>query len=154
MRLVAAAQHLADPRISVIARLSRLISHGLPPIFQDRSPRNEREVQNAVDGIGQAFEPELRRETPSLPFAGISTKPDFAKGEASRGWLFVEMKYPSTRTRVNGIVTEITSRIRIYTRQRACVLFAVYDPARHITNDDQFKTDIGGSDDVWVEIIR
>jgi hypothetical protein len=64
------------------------------------------------------------------------------------------MKYPSSRSRVNGIVTEITSRATVYRKQGAFVLFTVFDPQRHIVNDDQFKSDCGEEDGVWVEIVR
>jgi hypothetical protein len=155
IRLVASGDHLKDNRLHIVQRLVAAIASGLPPIFRDRIPTDEREVQNAVEGILQALRMDLHREVPLLPFAGISTKPDFANlPEGGRGWLFVEMKYPATRARVNGIVTEITSRVRIYTKQDALVLFAVYDPRRHIVNDEQFKADCSGEDGVWVETMR
>jgi hypothetical protein len=154
LRLVASGQHLEDTRIRTVYELTRLISRGLPPIFQDRRPNNEREVQNAVDGIRQALQSDLRREVPLLPFAGIGTKPDFAKYEPQRGWLYIEMKYPARRSRLNGVISEITSRAAIYPKQGAYVLFAVYDPGRYITDDEQFKADCAIGEGVWVEIIR
>jgi 7-cyano-7-deazaguanine synthase in queuosine biosynthesis len=155
IRLVASGAHLEDDRLRVIRTLTSALVSGLPPIYRDRPPRDEREVQNAVDGIASALQMDLRREVPLLPFAGISTKPDFANiPQGGRGWLFIEMKYPAVRARVNGIVTEITSRARIYRKQDAFVLFAVYDPQRHIVYDEQFKEDCGQDNGVWVEVVR
>ena len=80
---------------------------------------------------------------------------DFAnRPDERKDWLFVEMKYPSKREYINRIVKEITSRQLVYTRQGAFVLFVVYDPGRHIVNDDQFKADCGGMDGVWIEVVR
>lgn len=154
VRLVASGQHLVDTRVRTVDSLTRAIWRGLPPIFRDRAPKNEREVQNAVEGLLQAMEADLRREVPLLPFAGIGTKPDFARAEALRGWLFIEMKYPSGRSRLNGIVTEMTSRASIYRQQEAHVLFVVYDPGRYIVDDEHFKADCSLADGVWVEVVR
>lgn len=65
-----------------------------------------------------------------------------------------KLQYPSSRSRVNGIVTEITSRATIYRKQDAFVLFTIFDPQRHIVNDEQFKVDCSGQDGVWVEVLR
>lgn len=155
VRLVASGQHLEDTRLRVIESLTTALARGLPPAFQGRLPTNEREVQNAAEAILQALQTGLRREVPLLPFAGIGTKPDFARlPENGHGWLFVEMKYPSSRSRVNGIVTEITSRATVYRKQGAFVLFVTFDPQRRIVNDEQFKSECGGADGVWVEVIR
>ena len=152
VRLVASGHHLQDKRLSEIREITDALRSGLPPIFQGKRPFNEREVQDAAEGI---LNERLRREVPGLPFAGISTKPDFANWPDERkGWLFVEMKYPSKREYINRIVTEITSRQLVYTRQGAFVLFVVYDPGRHIVNDDQFKADCGGMEGVWIEVVR
>ena len=155
VRLVASGRHREDPRLSVIQSLADALRRGLPPIFQERQPCGERDVQHAVEGIIRSSNERLYREIPVLPFAGVSTKPDFANlPDEGKGWLFIEMKYPSKRSRVNSIVTGITSRQLVYTRQGAFVLFVVYDPGRHIVNDDQFKTDCGGMDGVWIEVVR
>ena len=155
VRLVASGHHLQDKRLSEIREITDALRSGLPPIFQGRRPSNESEVQDAAEGILRSLKDKLHREVPLLPFAGISTKPDFARlPDEGNGWLFVEMKYPSKRARVNGIVTEITSRQLIYTGQGAFVLFVVYDPGHHIVDEDPFKEDCGGTDGVWIEVVR
>ncbi len=155
VRLVASGRHHEDPRLPVIQSLTDALRRGLPPIFQDRQPCNERDVQNAVEGIVRSSEGNLHREVPVLPFAGISTKPDFARlPEEGKGWLFIEMKYPSKREYRNRIITEITSRQFVYTRQGAFVLFVVYDPGRHIVNDNEFTDICSDTDGVWIEVVR
>lgn len=153
--LVASQRHLEDMRLRTIKWLTNLLERGLPPIFEGRRPRDERDVQNAANGLLKGVESKIWREVPLLPFAGIATKPDFsAKDEKSQGWLFVEMKYVSDRRRLNGIVTEITSKATIYRKQGALVLFGVYDDRRCIVDDEAFKADCTIGEGSWVEIIR
>ena len=155
VRLVVSGRHLEDMRLRMIQKLTNAICSGLPPFFQRRRPCNEGEVQDAVEGIIAALNEEMYREFPLLPFAGISTKPDFANlPDEGKDWLFIEMKYPAKREYRNRIITEMTSRQFVYTRQGAFVLFVVYDPGRHIVYDDRFKEDCGGMDGVWIEVVR
>lgn len=155
VRLVVSGKHLEDIRARVIDKLVGALSGGLPPIFRSHKPKDEREVQDAAEGIISVLEDDLYREVPLLPFAGISMKPDFAQlPDRGHGWLFVEMKYVSSRRRLNGIVTEITSRTVIYRRQGASVLFCVYDRDHNIPNDQQFTRDCASEDGIWVAIVR
>jgi hypothetical protein len=155
IRLVASGEHGEDQRQAAVERLTTTLRFGLPPIFEGRLPKNESEVQKATNGIIKASSQDWMREMPLLPFAGIGTKPDFARlGSKAQGWIFVEMKYPSNRVRLNGVVTEITSRIAIYRTQNACPLFVVYDPARTITDDNKFVQDCAVGQDAWIAIIR
>jgi hypothetical protein len=156
IRLVATADHLKDPREKYARKVAGRLRSAIPPIFQARKPSNERELQDAVEGLFAAMRQEMDREVPLLPFAGISTKPDFSQPPEAleRERFFIEMKYVKTRQRLNRIVTEITSRQRIYVQQGACVLFGVYDPERYITNDEGFIGDLEIEGKVWVVVIR
>lgn len=154
VRLVASGRHLEDPRQQFAMRISERLRIGIPKAFQSRLPKNEHEVQDAADAILSGAKEELDREIPLLPFAGISTKPDLAREVEYRGWFFVEMKYPKTRTRLNATITEITSRVSIYKKQGAFVLFAIYDPHRCIAGDREFVDGFAKDDNVIVSIIR
>lgn len=153
--LVASGRHLEDTRLRTIKWLISLLARGLPPIFEGRRPQDEKELQKAANGLLKGVEASIWREVPLLPFAGIATKPDFsAKDGRSQGWLFVEMKYVSNRRRLNGIVTEITSKATIYRKQGAFALFVVYDDKHCIVDDEIFKADCTIGQDSWVVIIR
>ncbi len=157
LRLVMAGEHLRSPRSVYMEQISGVLTQALPKTFQSRPPHNEHEVQDAADAALTAAKTRLDRELPLMPFAGISTKPDFATstGNECTDWLFVEMKYLRTRQRLNSAVTEITSRIHIYGQQGAYVLFGVYDPNRFIVDDNKFTTDLQQiSDNIWVAVIR
>jgi len=157
LRLVTAGEHLRSPRSVYVEQISEILKQALPKAFQSEPPNNEHEVQDAADAALAAAQFRLNRELPLMPFAGVSTKPDFSKSGDSKStdWLFVEMKYPRTKRRLNGVITEITSRIHIYRHQGAHVLFGVYDPNRTIVDDSKFMADLQGiRDNVWVSVIR
>lgn len=152
VRLVAKGSHLQEPSQQLALKVSNLLQMGIPKTFQSRKPKNEHEVQDAVEAILSAAHEELDRELPLLPFAGISTKPDYAKLDNSL--FYVEMKYLKTRARLNQVVTEISSRVSIYEKQGAFALFAVYDPNHAITDDTKFIRDLSLKDHSMVQVIR
>jgi 7-cyano-7-deazaguanine synthase in queuosine biosynthesis len=157
LRLVTAGDHLRSPRSVYVEQISGVLMQALPKTFQSRRPQSEHEVQDAAEAALTAAKTRLDRELPLMPFAGISTKPDFATSTRNEwtDWLFVEMKYLRIRQRLNSAVTEITSRIHIYGQQGAYILFGVYDPNRFILDDNKFTTDLQHiSNRVWVAVIR
>ena len=58
------------------------------------------------------------------------------------------------REKLNSIVTQITSRIVIYRKQGAQVLFLVYDAADIIPNDEKFGQDFEEHNGVYVAVVR
>jgi len=151
IRLAANAEHLRELPERTAAALAAILRPAFPLAFQSRQPDNEREIQDHAESILRTHGSGWLREGPLLPFTVVKTKPDFARKDLP---FFVEMKYPKTRERLNTIVTEITSRITIYSDQGASVLFVVYDPARTITDDDAFVRPLRDHKRVFVEIVR
>lgn len=157
LRLVATGSHLRSPRSAYVEQITEILQQALPKAFQSKSPASEHLLQDATEAALSSAMTKLNREVPLMPFAGVSTKPDFSiLGEgASTDWLFIEMKYPKTRQRLNGVITEITSRIHIYQQQGAYVLFGVYDPNRSIVDDSKFISDLEAiSQSAWVIVVR
>ena len=138
-----------DLREAFARRLGSHIIEGLPLAFRRKKPQNEGDVQDVGDAIFVTAKERLIREGPQLPFASISTKPDF-----SEDGLFVEFKFVKERNRLNGIVTEMTSRVTIYRAQNMSVLFVVYDPENFIPNDSQFVSDFEQYPGIWVVLCR
>ena len=93
---------------------------------------------------------QLQREVPQIPFGAVTTKPDFSDLPKDSTPLFIEFKYIKSRTRLNHIQTEMTSRVTIYRDQGAWILFIVYDPKRTITDDEEFAKAFEKHDGVWV----
>jgi hypothetical protein len=132
-------------------RVEQILNVGLPKIFQSRIPQNEHEVQDAADGILSTEMNGIYRELPLLPFGGISTKPDFSNLDNSL--YYIEMKYPKSRSRLNQIITEITSRITIYKKQGAFAHFIIYDVNHVILDFDKLCGDLK-DDKIKLSIIR
>ena len=157
LKLVASGSHLKSDKKEYAVKLANIIKKALPKTFQTSLPINEHQVQNAVEAIWAASSIDIQREYPLLPFTNISTKPDFGKLMSSdvNDWLFIEMKYPKHRERLNSILTEITSRIAIYQKQGAFALFGIYDNPRTVLDDDIFISSLESlSENIWVTIIR
>lgn len=154
LRIVSSGQHTIDRRFRYIERIRSLVCKNLPVAFQTKKAENERHVQDVGESILQAAQETLQREFPLLPFGVVTTKPDFADMPSNGISLFVEFKYVKNRSRLNGIVTEMTSRVIVYSDQGACTLFIVYDPNRTIVNDDKFTEPFTRHDGIWVGIAR
>jgi 7-cyano-7-deazaguanine synthase in queuosine biosynthesis len=146
---------LLKNQVEVLANnVEKILLNGLPKVFQSHRPDDEHEVQDAADALLNVDESrEMFRELPLLPFASISTKPDHANINLDHDMYFVEMKFLKNRQRLNGVITEITSRSVIYNKQGAFAHFVIYDPDRYIVDDEQVKRDIA-VERIRVSIIR
>jgi 7-cyano-7-deazaguanine synthase in queuosine biosynthesis len=151
IRLAANAEHLRELPERMASAVTKALGQGLPVTFQTHSPGNEREVQDAAEAILASDKSPWLREGPLLPFTVVKTKPDFST-ETPR--FFIEIKYPKSRERLNHVVTEITSRITVYRKQGASVLFLTYDPHRVIADDARFVSDIRDGSKVFAEVVR
>jgi len=154
LRIVGGGEHTVDPKERCLIRLRDLLCRGLPPIFQTKPPDNERAVQDAGEGLFQASAETLHRESPQIPFAAVTTKPDFSVPRGELPPLFLEFKYIKQRRALNRVQTEMTSRVTVYRQQGAWILFLVYDPDRAIADDDKFIGDFQAHEGVWVGIAR
>ncbi|MBI3910027.1 MAG: hypothetical protein HY320_03730 [Armatimonadetes bacterium] len=153
--LMGRGQHVVDPRDRCAHRLRDLLCSALPSAFQTEEARSERHVQDVGEAVFQGAMETLYRETPQLPFGAVTTKADFSDLPTDGAKpLFLEFKYVRGRDRLNGIQTEMTSRVLVYRQQGACVLFIVYDPNAAITNIGQFTVDFECHEGVWVGVAR
>jgi len=151
IRLAASAEHLRDLPSKSADAVIEATSRGVPLAFQSHEADSEREVQDAVEAILRTDPSPWLREGPLLPFSVVTTKPDFSQ-EGPR--IFIEVKYPKARERLNSVITEVTSRITVYRHQGAAALFLVYDPNRTIRDDERFLADICVQSQIFAAIIR
>ena len=156
IRLIGSGEHLRDPKRVYAIKLAEMIRKELPKAFQSEEPNDEHQVQDVTESLLSAARTDLDREVPLLPFAGVSTKPDFSKQPvgAVTDWLFVEIKYAKTKQRVNGIITELTSRIHIYQQQGAYALFCIYDPSGYLRDNKLIADLTADSQKFLVVIVR
>ena len=103
LRLVTAGEHMRSPRSIYVEQIKEVLEQALHKTFQSRSPQDEHEVQDAAEAALTAVQARLNRALPLLPFAGISTRPDFSTstGKVCASWLFVEKKYLKHRQRLS-----------------------------------------------------
>jgi hypothetical protein len=113
LRIVVNGQQNTDARIRYIERLRDLITKSVPASFQTQSAKNERHVQDVCETALIAAQERLARESPQIPFGVVTTNPDFSDAPTGTTPLFVEFKFVKDRTRINGMVTEMTSRVTI-----------------------------------------
>lgn len=156
LALVAGGTIAEDERIRCVNRLRELLQKSLPAAFKTKAAANESVVQDAGQTAFIAAKETLTKEGPQLPFATISTKPDFSNTTtaAPRNALFLEFKFLKARARLNSAVTELTSRVVVYRDQGAWALFVVYDPLRCIVDDDAFCRDFERHEGIFVAIVR
>jgi hypothetical protein len=129
--IISERQYLKSPIFSRVTEIDAILRKAIPDIFQREKPKNENDFNDKLHGllnVDSAF----TREYPVLLFGLSSYKADQAQGN-----LIIEGKYirgnttPSSAS--EGIAADITKIPDGYG-----VLFAVYDPERKITDDDQF----------------
>jgi DNA-binding transcriptional MerR regulator len=154
LSFLGSGEYTRDPRDRYASRLRELLCKSLPSAFQTNKAVNERHVQDVGETAFIAAQESLHREAPQLPFAAVTTKPDFSDLPQGAVPLFIEFKYVKERNRLNKIQTEMTSRVTVYKAQGACILFMVYDPRRSISNDDAFIRDFENHQGVWVGVVR
>lgn len=154
IKIVASGKHLLDIKVEYIKKLKLILKETIPIAFSSQKAKDETHVQDVGQAVFMAAKERLTRESPQIPFATISTKPDFSKFNANGSTLFLEFKHIKERKRLNSIVTEMTSRVTIYRNQGAWVLFVVHDPNRSIVEDQKFIDTFENYENIFVVLTR
>ena len=152
--MLAHRRHLLNPLEVYSEKIARILGVGLRIDFQTEKPKKEPRLQESAQAALAAADERLRRESPMLSYAVVSTKPDFADTHHYNRLLFIELKLVTNRPKLNKIITEITSRITIYRDQGAFVLFVVYDNNDFIVNDEEFIRDLEKHGKIRVIVVR
>jgi len=152
--MLAHRRHLLNPLGVYAEKIARILGVGLRINFQTEKPQKEPRLQEFSQAALAAADERLRRESPMLSYAVVSTKPDFADMHDYNSLLFIELKLVTNRPKLNKILTEITSRITIYRDQGAFVLFVVYDNDDFIVNNEEFIRDLEKHDKIRVIVVR
>lgn len=149
--MVAQLHHLKEPIGVYAQKIGGIIKRHFEIAFQRVKPEEERDIQETAEAALATANERLNRESPMLSYSLVQTKPDFSDMSNK---VFVELKFIKNRSRLNKIVTEITSRITIYRDQGAQVLFVVYDAARVIYDEEKFIKDLVKHEGVYTIIIK
>jgi len=149
--LLARNTHFNEPLEKYADKIYNILSTALPLAFQSRDPSREKDVQNQIESILVAADEKLQRENPLLYYSVVQTKPDFS---TISNRLFIEVKFINDRKKLNGMITEITSRILIYQEQGAFVLFVIYELGNIIPNKESFYLTFSKYNGISVKIIK
>jgi hypothetical protein len=154
IKIVTTGKHLLDLKIEYINKLKAILQDSIPVAFNSQKAKNETQAQDVGQAVLAASKERLDRESPQIPFATVTTKPDFSKNINYGKSLFLEFKHIKERRRLNSIITEMTSRVTIYRKQGACVLFVVHDPNRTIIEDSKFIDTFESYEDIFIALVR
>ena len=154
IKIVTTGKHLVDIKVAYIKRLKSILHESIPVAFSRRKAENEIHVQDIGQAVLIAAKERMHRESPQIPFATVSTKPDFSKHNDNGSSLFLEFKHIKERKRLNSITTEMTSRVSIYRSQGAWVLFVIHDPNRSIVEDKKFVDTFENYENIYVVLVR
>jgi 7-cyano-7-deazaguanine synthase in queuosine biosynthesis len=152
LRTVGAGLHLEPPVKLAADRLSQIADDGLHATFRNRKPKNEIEVQDALEGIFIPLKERIEREFPVycvLHLKGV--RPDFSNGQA----LAIEVKYIYEKNRTpQKIVEEMGADISHYKGKVGGVLFVVYDPEKKIVDSERFREECLKHPNVYLKLIQ
>lgn len=151
INLLARNTHFNEPMSNYAERIYTLLNKALPIAFQSREPNREKDVQDQIESALAAASEKLQRENPLLYYSVVQTKPDFSN---ISNRLFIEVKFINDRKKLNGMITEITSRILIYQEQSAFALFIIYELGNIIADKDTFYNTFNSYKNISVRIIK
>ena len=154
LSMLAHRRHLLNPMSLYGENIGKILGKALRIDFQTEKPKKEQRLQESAQAALAAADERLRRESPMLSYTIVLTKPDFSAVHDFNHILFVELKLLNSRSKLNRIVTEITSRITIYRDQGANVLFVVYDTDDFIVDDEEFVADLEKHDRIRAVVVR
>jgi hypothetical protein len=152
LRTVGAGLHLEPPVKLATDRLSQIADDGLHATFRNRKPKNEIEVQDALEGIFIPLKERIEREFPVycvLHLKGV--RPDFSNGQA----LAIEVKYIYGKNRTpQRIIEEMGADISHYKDKVGGLLFVVYDSEKKIVDSERFREECLKHPNVYLKLIQ
>lgn len=151
LSLVAGNEHLKSSWKNFADKIIHLLNNGVPTACETHKPKNEPHLQQICDGILQAHDNILTREFPFMRWSSGATKPDWSAEELL---FWIEAKYVRNKTDLGPIREAIAADITKYGDNKRRVLFFIYDPNHHITNESEFSEPINRRETMMVHFLR
>jgi hypothetical protein len=148
---IAGQGHIAPSWQSYAEKIGDLLQHGIPIACKTHKPKDEPHLQELCDGILSSKDGELTREFPFMRWSSSMTKPDWSAELLN---LWVEMKYIRKPSDIRPITEAIAADITKYGDSQRYVLFIVYDPGHHVTDEGKFSSEILKRQTMHVKFIR
>ena len=137
LRLVSEREFLRAPVERLANEIVGRLKVALPRFYQSAWPTNEQDLNDKIHGLLTAWQEDVLREHPAIPFASAGVRPDFS---VSRSCLLVEGKYVRKHNTPSKITDGMAADLIKYP-QEAHILFVVYDPSSAISERDHLVRD-------------
>ena len=137
------------PESSVILRLINMAEHKLRKVIRG-TPSDEKEIQNAFEGLLIGADIPYSRETESIEYSSKTYTPDFTIQKID---LAIEMKLCARERREKEIIAEINDDILAYQTEYQNLLFIIYDLG-FIRDKDKFCSSFEEHENVTVRVIK
>lgn len=132
-------------------RICEVLAAGLPAACQTTKPNDEPRLQELCDGLLRAADEKLTREYPLMAWGSSKTKADWSKPGTA---LWVELKYVRARKDVGVVSRAIAQDITTYGDLGRKVVFVVYDPSRHVIDEQEFAEPVASRLGMFLRVIR
>lgn len=139
LAMVLGGKHLAPVWRRYCNRLIDVLQAGLPVACSTHKPKNEPHLQEICDGLLKSCGHDLVREFPFMRWSSSLTKPDWYVGSLN---VLIEAKYVRKKSDLRQITEDIAADITKYGDNDFRVLFLVYDPQHHVTDEKAFSAPI------------
>ena len=137
LRVISEREFLKEPAERLATSIAERLQSALPKSFRSRRPADEPAVNDAIEALLDGWREELKREHPTVPFAGAGVRPDFSDDNA---YVLIEGKYMRGSTTLSKVTDAMAADLTKYTEQ-AHILFVVYDPDSGIADRGRMRRD-------------
>jgi hypothetical protein len=134
---------------SMILKLINIAERKLRKVIREQ-PSQEKEVQDAFEGLLIGADVPYSRETETIEYSSKYYVPDFV---IDRIDLAIEIKLCARNSREKELISEINDDILAYQTKRSNLLFIVYDTG-YIRDVDRFIDSFEQNDKVIVRIVK
>ena len=140
LKIISDREFLREPIERLVDSIEDRLGSALPKAFRHAPPNNELDLNDKIESLLDMWSSDLKREHPSVPFAGARVIPDFS---LHQGHTLIEGKYIRGSTTPSRVTEGMSADLTKYP-QEAHTLFVVYDPENAITDRVALKRDFEG----------
>lgn len=137
------------PETSSILKVINLAERKLRKVIR-KEPTNEREVQDAFEGLLVGADISFSRETDSIEYSSKTYIPDFTMEKIG---LAVEFKFCNRENREKEIIAEINDDVLAYKTKYGNQVFVIYDTG-FIRDVERFGRNLADNDGVVVRVVK
>jgi hypothetical protein len=136
LRLIPAAK--PSRARAAASALIAVVREALPRAFRE-APKNESQVQDALDAILTGYRDRFQREHPTIRFLGKNFVADFAPQLEE---LVIEVKYPTPTRPPTRIREEMAADLAAYRAKGKNALFIIYDHHRLMLDEAELQREL------------